>query len=469
MRALILAASLLCTSNALAFHGQADFARRGIEGGGGGMYYTGAERWRGYDCTVCHVDADETIRFSVNTTPAELIVDGRYTPGQTYAFEVRLQGEHRGLTEEFNPNTFVLEIVDSSGAPVGRYGSFDENAERPPGQNLVVAKGESWAVDQWSFEWTAPDAGTGLVTLHLAGVDGDGASGRLGRTGDPFGDDVFVGALSAGENESAPVPTMGGCSASGRSSLGGAFLMLLLLVRRRSWMCLPLLAALGCDDPETGIRDCERGICSATDAGRDATEVDAPGLDAPGFDAPGFDATDFDGCIPNWECTAWEAPCGSDMAMRECTDANACGSDLGRPALTQMLPALDENFFRCRVQPVFDLACSQLACHGSDERPLRIYGRSRYRIDENARGKHGDGGADPLTDEEWCRNFDSARGFFTEDTDESELLSQPLDPLRGGLEHVGVRIYASTSEADYQVLRDWLTGASLGSCNTGFN
>ena len=41
----------------------------------------------------------------------------------------------------------------------------------------------------WPFEWTAPEAGRGPLTLYVGMLDGDGASDAvIGRT-DPFGDD----------------------------------------------------------------------------------------------------------------------------------------------------------------------------------------------------------------------------------------------------------------------------------------
>ena len=76
------------------------------------------------------------------------------------------------------------------------------------------------------------------------------------------------------------------------------------------------------------------------------------------------------------------------------------------------------------------------------------------------------------TEIEWRLNYDSARGFAlypdgtpipADQLDDSELLSQPL--IGGGLAHAGMKMYRQT-DADYLVIKDWLAGATLPSCNT---
>ena len=210
MRTLIaLAATLLFVvpSPARAFHGQADFKKRAIEGGGEGMYYSGSPRSRGYDCTACHIDPEGRIAFTMDTVPSGLL-DGGYVPDTTYAITLTMRGEHRGLGAPLNANTFVFEVVDAEGAHAGLFAGLGESVERPASEELVVARGEYDNQTEWSFEWVAPPAGAGTLHLFLAGVDGDGAEGRLGRTGDPFGDDVFVADLPLTEMGGAPEQRM---------------------------------------------------------------------------------------------------------------------------------------------------------------------------------------------------------------------------------------------------------------------
>ena len=259
-------------------------------------------------------------------------------------------------------------------------------------------------------------------------------------------------------------------------------------MRIRQWWMACLL--VGCGDP-TITDDCTRRIC-ATDAGRESPppmRTDAgsivlddgaviwldggpdPVVDVDGgTSVPGVDAGPG-GCVPNWQCNSWQTACdGSDAATRTCSDANGCGVAPPAALVSTTLHALDVNFFRCRVQPIFDQGCDQFGCHGTDdERPLRVYSRVMWRIDPLLRGNESMRSTLPLTPEEWCRNYDSARSFWTSDPAMSELVRQPLEPGAGGLSHVGVHLFGSTSAADYQTILQWLSGASLPSCDAGFN
>jgi uncharacterized protein (TIGR03382 family) len=385
-----------------------------------------------------------------------------------------------------------MEITGPDGEQAGLFSALAGDVDRPPGEELVVARGElSSGATRWTFDWTAPPAGSGPLRLHLAGVDGDGAGDRLGRTGDPFGDDVFVAALDLTESGTAQEEAvMTGCSTTGSSSGVAPLLAMLLLVavrrRRRRLLLLPLLLA-GCHDPIAPYDDCGRAICGlepppGEDAGRRRPPPGEDAGPAPGPDGstpipPGEDAApggEADagvppvGCTPRWVCTTFATACdGGNEASRTCTDEAGCGSDWGRPPLTTTLPALDVDFYRCRVQPVFDRLCAQAACHGAEERPLRIYARGKWRMNERWRGNHVDG-APALTGEEWCRNYDSARSFDGGGA-ASELVTQPLDPLSGGLPHAGFTLFYDTADPELGALRDWLDGAALGSCDTGFN
>jgi hypothetical protein len=74
-----------------------------------------------------------------------------------------------------------------------------------------------------------------------------------------------------------------------------------------------------------------------------------------------------------------------------------------------------------------------------------------------------------LTNTEWQLNFDNNRTFaigLGSNVDSSELL---LLPTRGTSPvHAGIKLW-KTTDADYQVVRNWLSGQTLTNCNTGFN
>ena len=123
---------------------------------------------------------------------------------------------------------------------------------------------------------------------------------------------------------------------------------------------------------------------------------------------------------------------------------------------------LDEAYYRCRVQPVFDASCSMLECHGTEARPLRVFSRNRLRLDADPVQLNL-----PMSDEELDLNRESALGFVnTEDPDRSLLSRKPLDEDAGGYYHEGRELYlegdvfADEEDADYQVLLAWVSGES---------
>ena len=120
---------------------------------------------------------------------------------------------------------------------------------------------------------------------------------------------------------------------------------------------------------------------------------------------------------------------------------------------------LDPAFFRCRVQPIFDLSCSALACHGDGRRAFHVFTRNRMRlVGTNAERIL------PLTEDEVSANFDNARGFAETPPEASLLLLKPLEQGAGGYFHLGKDrfegedVWTTRDDADYQTLLAWLRG-----------
>jgi hypothetical protein len=143
---------------------------------------------------------------------------------------------------------------------------------------------------------------------------------------------------------------------------------------------------------------------------------------------------------------------------------------------------LDMNFYKCNVEPIFDRGCAMMGCHGVETgRFLRLYARGRMRntaeiIDNQsclqktapiASGTIMCTGWHPHTATEWQRNFDSARAFMTKgmQPDQSQLLTQAT---KGGLPHVGVHLFVK-DDASYTMVKRWLSGEKLASCNPNPN
>ena len=193
------------------------------------------------------------------------------------------------------------------------------------------------------------------------------------------------------------------------------------------------------------------------------------------------------GCTPNWSCSAWEVT--NRQGTRSCLDSNVCGITAGKPDEgPTALPSLDLNFYKCRVQPVVDLTCAMIGCHGKEAgRPYKVYARGRLRSDEPVCGgicnqdcsvmvsaqvvssaNHHCSGRAPLTTREWTTNFDNARATLIGVTPpEATLLTMPLKGSASA--HAGVKVFADTTDPRYQALLQWLQGATLATCVTNPN
>lgn len=189
-------------------------------------------------------------------------------------------------------------------------------------------------------------------------------------------------------------------------------------------------------------------------------------------------------CTEAWICTPWETDGTGDMGTRTCTDSNACGTTDDKPLEAVTLPALDLDYFKCQVHPILALKCSMLGCHGTEQgRAFRDYARGRKRLagqmlsnpscGSGSTPSDGCDGANqclcaaPLTDAEWRKNYDAARGFALDVTgksfpkaqmDKSDLLAQPVV---SGKAHAGIHLFKK-NDAEYAVVKNWLTGTKLG-------
>ena len=227
----------------------------------------------------------------------------------------------------------------------------------------------------------------------------------------------------------------------------------------------------GCGDDATKADPCPRGICVGTTSSGD------------GGGGASSSGSSGGGCNAAWTCSPWEKNPDGKYA-RMCTDANNCGSAAGKPSEGPVdLPNLDMDFYKCKVEPIFDRGCAMQGCHGTEVgRPFKVYARGKLRNKEMVPpasscldtgmqdlAEKGTGtvmclGWSPHTQTEWQRNYDNARSFMVGITnpDESELLAQPVYQ---GKAHAGVHLFAKT-DADYKTIADWLGGAKLGSvCN----
>ena len=283
MRALLLAplALALAASTASAFPTGSQFDLDPMKfDGAGGIAFDGSPRWTGHTCAVCHTNTPGKIGLQLQADHPELFTDG-WTPGMQYHLRVVLVNDWAGVQYKANgdncggaldpympcdQNGFSLEIDDSDGKAQGKWVPVANNAcansgTIPPDVDIrvltdgsaVTHNGAHHAQTQWDVCWTAPAAGTGVLTAYLAVVDGNGGSG-MNFPADTVGDDVAAGALPMNElGGTPPPPQNGGCDASGPDA-GAAFALVVLalafgLRRRRglaALLALGIAAGTGC-------------------------------------------------------------------------------------------------------------------------------------------------------------------------------------------------------------------------------
>lgn len=196
---------LLAPGTALAFHAGAQFDDLPGKGGGGGLFYTGAPSDKGWTCTACHLSAEGKISIQLGATPATLLQNNTYAPGQAYAIVVSLRGEHLGLgSGRSNFNGFALTVRDSQSRPAGNISGYAPEDFYQANPSTIITAGKVVGTTAWKFTWTAPAAGTGTVTFFVAMVDGNGANSPPTVTlTDPFGDDVAVGQVTLKDGSSS--------------------------------------------------------------------------------------------------------------------------------------------------------------------------------------------------------------------------------------------------------------------------
>ncbi len=114
-----------------------------------------------------------------------------YTPGQTYTFTAQV---------DTGGSTFGFQVSpqDASGNPLGSITITDATNTKITGGGKYVSHTLAGILGTvphtWSFEWTAPSAGTGPVTFYGAFncADGDGTAS---------GDKIFTTSVEIQENQ----------------------------------------------------------------------------------------------------------------------------------------------------------------------------------------------------------------------------------------------------------------------------
>jgi len=250
--------------------------------GSGGIAFTGSPRFQGHSCAVCHTDPPGLIGIKLESDHPELFDTG-WVAQKQYHLRVVLENQHAAAqfaaagdncgfaVTPYTPcdqNGFALEMDDVVGGAEGKFTAVVNGAcatgTPPTDADVVVLKDGSAVVHngahhgqtKWDFCWTAPGAGTGVITAYLAAVDGNGGTGSEAYYADTINDDVAAGAVPIGEAGGQPPLQSGGCSAGG----GGGLVLVALVIfacassrrgpfalrRRRLLAVLAMVALVGC-------------------------------------------------------------------------------------------------------------------------------------------------------------------------------------------------------------------------------
>jgi len=180
--------------------------RATVRGEGGGIYGTGGQSDSGIHCSGCHVStrigsctdpSTGLIDFNLTASPSFGSVaggDSSYVAGRRYQITLTMTGEHLG--DGTDQNGMAATVEDASGNVVGRFitdsgaDSASCTTDLPVGMTSHEGPGTTFVygdchgvlsvIDQfspkrtrWVFDWVAPAAGAGDLSLYVAMVDGD--------------------------------------------------------------------------------------------------------------------------------------------------------------------------------------------------------------------------------------------------------------------------------------------------------
>ena len=136
-----------------------------------------------------------------------------------------------------------------------------------------------------------------------------------------------------------------------------------------------------------------------------------------------------------------------------CSGTALCAQPTASSKPPQAQPALDFEFYKARVEPVFlkkrESHTRCVVCHAESNNAFRLEKLSS--------------GATAWSQEHSRKNFAGVSALVIPgDPVRSRLLLHPLAPERGGhVFHSGGRQFASRNDADWKAVAQWINGAKL--------
>ncbi len=150
------------------------------------------------NCTLCH--SGTAIPNSSVTTINFSGANNKYVPGSTYTVTVTIASaspkngfETTALEDAGNTSAGTWVITDATNTQF-KTGTVPSNGTR----NYVTHTAAGNSQTTWSFDWTAPAAGTGDVTIYTSGMIANG-------NGSTSGDEVHLNKLTIQEDASSDI------------------------------------------------------------------------------------------------------------------------------------------------------------------------------------------------------------------------------------------------------------------------
>jgi hypothetical protein len=158
-------------------------------------YGTGGRTDKGIKCSHCHIKGEGKIGITTTASPPFINAGGqdKYAPGTRYTITITMTGEHLNAGATINNNNgMAATIENASGQRGGRFiadAGQDTNAcpaanpypTTVPAGKTTFMYGDCHGVlpvanrglTQWKFDWVAPAAGAGDLTMFVGMVDGN--------------------------------------------------------------------------------------------------------------------------------------------------------------------------------------------------------------------------------------------------------------------------------------------------------
>lgn len=150
------------------------------------------------NCTSCH--SGTPLNGGSGSVSISGLPTGGYVGGQTYAVTVTVNNTQTSASKRSGFSATALNSTNAKAGTLAVINSTTTAVNTAGGRQYVGHKSASTSVSSWTFNWTAPAAGTGTVTFYAVGNAANGSGSG--------GDQIYSTQASVSEAVAAPVATL---------------------------------------------------------------------------------------------------------------------------------------------------------------------------------------------------------------------------------------------------------------------